>query len=74
MEQQMIAIPQRLQTQSHDWLARRVIALENALEQCSADRDEISAAYTSLSKLVMQRDAELHAQHMAAMAAKEETK
>jgi hypothetical protein len=52
----MADIPQRLKTKSQDWLARRVMQLEDALVSCATERDELNAAFTSLSGLVMEQD------------------
>jgi hypothetical protein len=52
----MAEIPQRLKTKSNEWLAQRVMSLEDALMKCSTERDDLNAAFTSLSGLVMEQD------------------
>jgi hypothetical protein len=58
-EGRMADIPQRLKTKSQDWLARRVMQLEDALTSCATERDELNAAFTSLSQLVYENQPHL---------------
>jgi len=48
-------IPQRLKTQSNEQLAQRVMQLEDALVKCNAERNDLNAAFNSLSDAVYNR-------------------
>jgi hypothetical protein len=52
----MEKIPQRLKTKSNEWLAMRVMSLEDTLTKCNTERAELDRAFTSLSGLVMEQD------------------
>ena len=48
-------IPQRLKMQSAEQLAQRVMQLEDALVKCNSERQDLNAAFNSLSDAVYNR-------------------